>query len=101
LSGPHRSSFVYVTVIRTTAEKLWAALTDPQLIRQYWFGGIVECGWKKGSSWRKARADGTLTDSGEILVYEVSIFPRLIASASVVTPPSGPGATNSRSRMIC
>lgn len=61
------SSFVYVTVIRTTPERLWAALTDPKLIRRYWFGAVVECGWKKGSPWRKLRADGGLDDSGEIL----------------------------------
>ncbi len=67
MSAPTRSSFVYVTVIRTTPEKLWAALTDAKLIRQYWFDAIVECDWKKGSPWRKAREDGSLTDSGEIL----------------------------------
>jgi uncharacterized protein YndB with AHSA1/START domain len=35
--------FVYVTYIRTTPEKLWAALTDPQTIRKYWFGITAEC----------------------------------------------------------
>ena len=33
-----KPKFVYVTYIRTTPEKLWAALTDPQTIRKYWFG---------------------------------------------------------------
>jgi uncharacterized protein YndB with AHSA1/START domain len=67
MRAANRSSFVYVTVIRTTPDKLWEALTDAKLIRRYWFDAIVECGWKKGSSWRKARGDGSLTDSGEIL----------------------------------
>jgi uncharacterized protein YndB with AHSA1/START domain len=67
MSAAGRSSFVYVTVIRTTAEKLWAALTDAKVIRRYWFDAIVDCDWKKGSPWRKARGDGSLTDSGEIL----------------------------------
>lgn len=67
MSAARRSSFVYVTVIRTTPRKLWEALTDPAVIRRYWFDAVVECGWKKGSSWRKTRGDGTLTDSGEIL----------------------------------
>jgi uncharacterized protein YndB with AHSA1/START domain len=67
MSAANRSSFVYVTVIRTTPEKLWEALTDARLIRRYWFDAIVECGWEKGSPWRKARGDGSLTDSGEIL----------------------------------
>jgi len=38
-----KPKFVYVTYIRTTPEKLWAALTDPQTIRKYWFGITAEC----------------------------------------------------------
>lgn len=67
MSATNRSSFVYVTVIRTTPDKLWSALTDPKFIRQYWFDMKVECDWKKGSPWRMAGKDGGLTDSGEIL----------------------------------
>jgi hypothetical protein len=37
-----KPKFVYVTYIRTTPEKLWAALTDPQTIRKYWFGITAE-----------------------------------------------------------
>jgi uncharacterized protein YndB with AHSA1/START domain len=33
-----RSSFVYVTYIRTTPERLWAALTNSDFTRQYWLG---------------------------------------------------------------
>ena len=34
-----RSTFVYVTYIRTTPEKLWSALTDDvEFMKQYWFG---------------------------------------------------------------
>jgi len=62
-----RSSFIYVSFIRTTPEKVWEALTDPKFIRQYWFGSTVECSWKKGSPWKLLGADGGLTDSGEIL----------------------------------
>jgi len=61
-----KSTFVYVTYIRTTSAKLWQALTDTLMIRQYWFDSIVECDWKQGSPWKKARKDGSLTDSGEI-----------------------------------
>jgi uncharacterized protein YndB with AHSA1/START domain len=59
--------FVYVTYIRTTPEKLWAALTDPQTIRRYWFGMTVECDWKPGSPWRLKFEDGRTADTGEIL----------------------------------
>ena len=62
----NQSRFVYVTFIRTTPSKLWQALTDPKIVRQWRFGMTVECAWKKGSSWKMTRQDGTLTDSGQI-----------------------------------
>ena len=60
------SKFVYVSYIRTTAAKLWRALTMPEIIQQYRFGMNVESEWKVGSAWRMY-ADGALMDSGEIL----------------------------------
>ena len=54
-----KPSFVYVTYIRTTPEKLWAALTDPQTIRKYWFGITAECDWQPGSPWAHVRTDGS------------------------------------------
>ena len=30
------SKFVYVTYIRTTPEKLWRALIEPEFTRQFW-----------------------------------------------------------------
>jgi uncharacterized protein YndB with AHSA1/START domain len=61
------SSFVYVIYIRTTPEKLWHALTDPQTIKKYWFGITAECDWKPGSPWAIKFEDGRTADSGEIL----------------------------------
>jgi uncharacterized protein YndB with AHSA1/START domain len=60
------SEFVYVTYIRITPEKLWHALTTPEIIKRYRFGMSVESEWKVGSTWRMF-ADGRLMDSGEIL----------------------------------
>lgn len=67
MSASDRSQFVYATIIRTTPAKLWAALTDPNFIRQYWYGVNVECAWKKGASWKMSLPDGQLADAGEIL----------------------------------
>jgi uncharacterized protein YndB with AHSA1/START domain len=67
MSSPARSTFVYVTYIRTSPEKLWAALTDPKTIKQYWFGMTCESDFKKGSPWRIIFEDGRIADSGEIL----------------------------------
>jgi uncharacterized protein YndB with AHSA1/START domain len=62
-----KPKFVYVTYIRTTQEKLWAALTDPQTIRKYWFNITVECNFKPGSPWRLKFEGGRVADTGEIL----------------------------------
>lgn len=59
--------FVYVTYIRSTPEKVWAALTDPRIIAKYWFGMTVECEWKPGSPWALKFEDGRIADAGEIL----------------------------------
>ena len=64
------SRFVYVTYIRTTPEKLWRALLDPEFTRQYWCEVTHESDWKPGSSWRMIAPDGRVTDSGEILEIE-------------------------------
>ena len=62
-----RSTYVYVTYIRTTPEKLWTALTDPDFIEQYWFGMQCECEWTPGSSWKLSSGDGKLFDAGVIV----------------------------------
>ena len=62
-----KPKFVYVTYIRTTPEKLWAALTDPQTIRKYWFNITAESDFKPGSAWALKFEDGRTADTGEIL----------------------------------
>lgn len=62
-----RSTFVYVTYIRTTPEKLWSALTDAEFVRQYWFGVDCESEWTAGASWKLVSGDGEIMDSGEIV----------------------------------
>src|SRR5215831_3349734 len=66
-----RSTFVYVTYIRTTQEKLWSALTDDiQFMEQYWLGMHCESQWRPGSSWKLVSGDGQVLDAGEILEAE-------------------------------
>jgi uncharacterized protein YndB with AHSA1/START domain len=62
-----RSTFVYVTYIRTTPEKLWSALTDAEFMKQYWFGTRCESKWSAGSPWKMVQGDGRITDAGEIV----------------------------------
>jgi uncharacterized protein YndB with AHSA1/START domain len=61
------STFIYVTYIRTTPERVWEALTQPETIKQFWFGVTAESDWKPGSSWRLLFEDGRVADAGEIL----------------------------------
>jgi uncharacterized protein YndB with AHSA1/START domain len=61
-----KPNFVYVTYIRTSPEKLWQALTDGSLTRQYWSGRRVESDWTVGAPvtfW----FDGKVSDSGKVL----------------------------------
>ena len=64
------SRFVYVTYIRTTPEKLWQALLDPEFTRQFWVGTWQECAWKVGASWKLMIPDGRVGDSGEVLEFD-------------------------------
>jgi uncharacterized protein YndB with AHSA1/START domain len=64
----HRgSTFVYVTFIRSTPEKVWSALTSPETMRKYWFNMTQESDWAPGSSWKMKFEDGGVADAGEIL----------------------------------
>jgi uncharacterized protein YndB with AHSA1/START domain len=64
------SRFVYVTYIRTTPEKLWQALIDPEFTRQYWVETWQDCTWESGASWRLMIPDGRVGDSGEVVEIE-------------------------------
>ena len=66
-SSSQGSSYVYVTFIRTTPQKLWTALTDPAFTKQYWFGMHQETEWKPGAPWRMVYPDGRVSDAGELL----------------------------------
>lgn len=72
-----KSEFIYVTYIKTSKQKLWAALTDAKTIKKYWFGLAMECDWTVGSDW-KFLSDGQLMDSGKVL--EIVPQKRLIRS---------------------
>jgi uncharacterized protein YndB with AHSA1/START domain len=65
-----RSTFVYVSYIRTTPEKLWSALTDAHFMKQYWFGMRAESEWTARSPWKLVSSDGQTFDAGEIVEAE-------------------------------
>jgi len=64
------SQFAYVIYIRTTPEKLWQALIEPEFTRQFWAETWQESEWKPGASWRIMIPDGRVADTGEIVDFE-------------------------------
>jgi uncharacterized protein YndB with AHSA1/START domain len=47
-----KPSFVYVTYIDSTPEKIWQALTEGEFTRKYWSNRRNASDWKVGSEWR-------------------------------------------------
>ncbi|WP_409474199.1 ArsR/SmtB family transcription factor [Streptomyces sp. HC307] len=53
-----KPTFVYVTYIQSTPEKVWDALTDADLTAAYWGHSNVS-DWQPGSRWEHVRTDGS------------------------------------------
>ena len=65
-----KDQFVYVTYIRTTPEKLWKALIEPEFTRKFWHDTTQESEWKPGAPWKILTPDGRVADSGEVIEIE-------------------------------
>jgi DNA-binding transcriptional ArsR family regulator/uncharacterized protein YndB with AHSA1/START domain len=55
---PDQPTYVYVTYIEATAERVWDALTDSEMTAEYWGHSNVS-DWHVGSSWEHRRVDGS------------------------------------------
>jgi uncharacterized protein YndB with AHSA1/START domain len=53
-----KPTFVYVTYIESTPERVWDALTDADLTAEYWGHSNVS-DWQVGSKWEHQRIDGS------------------------------------------
>ena len=59
---------IFEIYIRTTPERLWEAITDPQIRAKYNFGAGVSSDWKPGSRLKMATLDGSFVlGEGEVL----------------------------------
>jgi len=55
----HGAMTVFETYIKTTPERLWEAITDPQLRAKYSFGVRTDSDWAPGSHY-KASVPGVI-----------------------------------------
>jgi len=69
-----KTRFVYVTYVLSTPEKVFEAITKPEVARRYW-GHENVSDWQPGSEWQHVRADAERTV-------------QLIGKVVEVTPPS-------------
>lgn len=84
------TSFVYVTYIASTPEKVFDAITRPDIARRYW-GHENVSDWKPGSKWEHIRDNAERTVELVGKVVEVSPPTRLIitwANASQADDPT-------------
>lgn len=59
---------VYVTYIRSTAEKVWAAITNPEFTHQYWGDHDNVSDWRKGSKWQHVdKAEQSVRVIGDVV----------------------------------
>jgi uncharacterized protein YndB with AHSA1/START domain len=66
------TEFHYTTYIKSTPEKVWAAIITPEFAKQYW-GNANYSDWKPGSNWEHRN------DAGKVMV---------VGTVSESVPPS-------------
>ena len=64
-----KPKFVYVIYIASTPDKVFSALTDPELSARYWFGYEVTSEWNVGAAFSLVK-DGRRWDTGKVLEYD-------------------------------
>lgn len=73
------TSFVYVTYILSTPEKVFEAITKPDVARRYW-GHENVSDWKVGSKWEHIRVNDERTVELTGKIIEVNPPTRLVIS---------------------
>lgn len=73
------TSFVYVTYILSTPEKVFEAITKPDIARRYW-GHENVSDWREGSKWEHVKANDARTVELVGKVIEISPPTKLVIS---------------------
>ena len=77
---------VFEIYIKTTPDRLWEAITDPEIRAKYHFGSRVESDWTEGSSFRRVHP-GSPTPLAEGENLEVDPPRRLVQSMRALWGP--------------
>jgi Uncharacterized conserved protein len=89
-----KPTFVYVTYIESTPERVWHALTDADLTAEYWGHSNVS-DWQAGSPWEHRRTDGSGIADVVGTVVESVAPTRLVSTWAA----PGEGSTEGTSRV--
>jgi DNA-binding transcriptional ArsR family regulator/uncharacterized protein YndB with AHSA1/START domain len=87
-----QTTFVYVTYIHATPERVWQGLTDPAFTQRYWHhpkaGGLsIPSDWQKGSSYDVAYDEvGLVISDPEQVILESDPYRRLAYTWHTFTP---------------
>lgn len=82
-----KPNFVIETYIRTTPKALWDAIVNPDMTRQYYYGGRIETDLEVGSKYLYRDPAGDMNIDGEIV--EVVPEKRLVTTFNAMWAPNG------------
>ena len=88
-----KTSFVYVTYIRSTTEKVFEAIIKPEIARRYW-GHENVSDWKPGSTWEHVRANEQRAVNVAGKVVEVAPPTRLVITWANPSQAADPHSTS-------
>ena len=82
-----KPDFVFSTYIRTTPDKLWDALTNPEMTQQFYYGGRVQAELKPGGNFSYLTPAGDINLHGEVL--EIDPPKRLVTTFKATWAEAG------------
>ncbi|HEY0715603.1 MAG TPA: SRPBCC family protein [Polyangia bacterium] len=86
-----KTNFVYVTYIRATPEKVFEAITKPEIARRYW-GHENVSDWTPGAPWQHVRANQQRTVELVGKVVESTPPTRLVITWANASQAADPGS---------
>lgn len=89
-----KPKFVYVSYIHSTPEKVWNALIDPEMTRQYWWNHRNASDWKVGSRWEHRDFDDPSRVDVAGKVIEISPPRRLVVTWVLPAEEGNPDKTS-------